>query len=324
MTKKIDSLEIVLPKNQLNLFGYEKYFKSFVNLYQKNKLPNTILLSGPKGIGKATFAYHFINYILSCNDTNMYSIENMAINPQSLSYKSLINNTNPNFALLETDVEGENIKVDKVRDIINFLNKSTYSSDIKIILIDNAEYLNTHASNALLKVLEESNNRTFFFIIHNSYKKILDTIRSRCIEFKFFFTISEKDKILKNIVKFYDTKFNLYNIDDSFYFDTPGNILRYLIIFKDSNIDLSKNKLECILYLIDKYKHKNDAESLTIISSFVELFYKDLSINKNKDFNIYSMNKYKLIQQINDAKQFNLDKKNLFTSIIGTLNYETR
>ena len=189
MIKKNESLEIVLPKNQLNLFGYEKYFKSFAQLYKKNKLPNTILLSGPRGLGKATFAYHFINYMLSINDSNMYSVDDMTINPKSFGYKSLINNTNPNFALLESDIGGENIKVDKVRAILNFLSKSSYSSDIKIILIDSAEYLNTHASNALLKALEESNNRTFFFIIHNSYKKILDTIRSRSIEFKFFFTI---------------------------------------------------------------------------------------------------------------------------------------
>ncbi len=324
MKKKVESLEIVLPKNQLNLFGYEKYFKSFVQLYKKNKLPNTILLSGPKGSGKATFVYHFINYMLSINDSNMYSVDNMVINPKSFSYKSLINNTNPNFALLENDIGGENIKVDKVRAILNFLSKSTYSSDIKIILIDNAEYLNTHASNALLKALEESNHRTFFFIIHNSYKKILDTIRSRCVEFKFFFTIPEKQEILKNIIKFYDTKFDLNNIDNTFYFDTPGNILRYLMIFKDTNINFSKDKLECILFLIDKYKNKNDEESLTMISSFVELFYKDLSTSKNKDFNIYSMNKNKLLEQINDAKQFNLDKKNLFTSLIGTLYHETK
>ena len=324
MIKKNESLEIVLPKNQLNLFGYEKYFKSFAQLYKKNKLPNTILLSGPRGLGKATFAYHFINYMLSINDSNMYSVDDMTINPKSFGYKSLINNTNPNFALLESDIGGENIKVDKVRAILNFLSKSSYSSDIKIILIDSAEYLNTHASNALLKALEESNNRTFFFIIHNSYKKILDTIRSRSIEFKFFFTINEKVEILKNIIKFYDVNFDSNNIDDSFFFDTPGNILRYLLIFKDTNINLSKDKLKCILYLIDKYGNKNDEESLTIISSFVELFYKDLSTSKDKDFNIYSMNKNKLLEQINDAKHFNLDKKNLFTSLIDTLYHETK
>jgi DNA polymerase-3 subunit delta' len=324
MIKKIESLEILLPKNQLELFGYENYFNSFVKLYKKNKLPNTMLLSGPKGSGKATFAYHFINYILSDKKINKYSIENMTINPQSLSYKSLLNNTNPNFSLLENDTVGENIKIDKVRDMLNFLNKSTYSSDIKIILIDNAEYLNIYSSNALLKVLEESNNRTFFFIIHNSHSKILATIRSRCIEFKFFFTISEKEKILKNIIKSYDDVFDLKNIDSSFYFDTPGNILRYLLIFKDSDLSLANDKLECILYIIDKFKNKSDTNLLTTISLFVELFYKDLSIRNSKNFNIHSINKYKLLKQINDAKKFNLNKNNLFTSLISTLQHESK
>ena len=39
-------------------------FNSFVRFFQKNKLPNAILLYGPKGLGKATFTYHYINYIL--------------------------------------------------------------------------------------------------------------------------------------------------------------------------------------------------------------------------------------------------------------------
>ena len=324
MIKKIESSEIVSPKNQLELFGYENYLTTFVKLYKKNKLPNTMLLSGPKGLGKATFAYHFINYILSNKEINKYSIENMTINPQCLNYKSLLNNTNPNFSLLENDKVGENIKIDKVRDMLNFLNKSTYSSDIKIILIDNAEYLNIYSSNALLKVLEESKNKTFFFIIHNSHSKILDTIRSRCIEFKFFFTISEKKKILKNIIKSYDDIFDVTNIDSSFYFDTPGNILRYLLIFKDSNLSFSNDKLECILYLIDKYKRKNDAKLLTIISLFVELFYKDLSIKSSRNFNMHSINKYNLLRKINDAKEFNLDKNNLFTSLIDTLQHEAK
>jgi len=324
MTNKSENLEIVLPKNQLSLYGYEDYFTSFVNLHRQNKLPNTILLSGPKGLGKATFAYHFINYILSYNESNKYSVDNMTINTENNSYKSLSNNINPNFSLLESDMLGENIKIDKVRNILNFLNKSTYSSDIKIILIDNAEYLNLHSSNALLKALEESNNRTFFFIIHNNHTKILNTIKSRCIEFKFFFTISEKKEILKNIIRLYNGVFDLKNIDDSFYFDTPGNILKYLLIFKDSDINLFNDKLDCILYLIEKYKYKNDTKLLTVISLFIELFYKDLSLKNNKNSTLYSINKFKLLSQINEARQFNLDKKNLFTSLIGTLEHESR
>ena len=125
MTNKSENLEMVLSKNQLRLYGYEDYFDSFANLYRKNKFPNTILLSGPKGSGKATFAYHFINYLLSCNELNKYSVDNMSINPKNNSYKSLCNNINPNFSLLENDMLDENIKIDKVRNILNFLYKST-------------------------------------------------------------------------------------------------------------------------------------------------------------------------------------------------------
>ena len=142
------NLEMVLPKNQFKLFGYEYYFNSFIYLYQKNRLPNAILLSGPKGSGKATFAYHFINYLLSYNELNKYSVDNMSINPKNNSYKSLCNNTNPNFSLLENDMLDENIKIDKVRNILNFLYKSTYSSNIKIILI-NIFYIENYQYNSI-------------------------------------------------------------------------------------------------------------------------------------------------------------------------------
>ena len=45
MTKTNVNLEIVSPKNQLKLYGYDYYFNFFIKLYQKNKLPNTILFS---------------------------------------------------------------------------------------------------------------------------------------------------------------------------------------------------------------------------------------------------------------------------------------
>ena len=95
------SAEILSPKNQLQLFGYDDYFNSFIKLFHKNKLPNTILLSGPKGSGKATFAYHFINYLLSYNERNKYSVNSFSINSDNKSYINLCNETHANFSLLE-------------------------------------------------------------------------------------------------------------------------------------------------------------------------------------------------------------------------------
>ena len=324
MTNTNDNLEIILPKNQLQLYGYEYYFNSFIKLYQKKRLPNTILLSGTKGSGKATFAYHFINYLLSLNEQDKYSVDKFVINNDNKSYKSLCNQINPNFLLLENNALDENIKIEKVRNILKFLNKTTYSSDIKIVLIDNVEYLNVHSSNALLKVLEETNNKTFFFVIHNNSCKILNTIKSRCVEFKLFFTLSEKIKILKNIIKQYKDNFKIETIDKSFYFATPGNILKYLLILNEGNIDILKDKLSCILYTIDKYKQKNDPQLLTFVSLLIEIFYNELSIRNKNNLNLYFLNKMKLVRQINNARKFNLDKKNLFISLRNTLENESK
>ena len=318
-----ENIEILSPKNQLQLFGYDDYFNSFIKLFHKNKLPNTILLSGLKGSGKATFAYHFINYLLSYKEQNKYSTNNFTIHPDNKSYKSLCNNTHPNFFSLEDNALEENIKIDNVRDMLRFLNKSTYYSNIKIIVIDDAEYLNVNSSNALLHALEEPNNNTFFFIIHNSANKILDTIKSRCIEFKFFFTSSEKKKILGNIIQQYKNDFNMKKIEDYYYFDTPGNILKYLKILDDSNADYSKDKLSFISYLINKYKQKKDSQLLIFISLMIELLYKELSLKNYKKLNIYFYNKFKILKQINEMKKFNLDKNNLFISLQETLKNES-
>jgi DNA polymerase-3 subunit delta' len=323
MIKVNKNLEITLPKNEVHLFGYEYYFNSFINLFQKNKLPNTILLTGLEGSGKATFAYHFVNYLLSYNEKNEYSVENFTINLDNKSYKNLCNNTHPNFSLLENDTFGEDIKIDNVRNTLKFLNKSTYSSNVKIVLIDSADRLNVHSSNALLKALEEANNKTFFFIINNNSNKILNTIKSRSIEFKFFFNLSEKKKILSNIISQYIDDFDLTKIDECFYFISPGNILKYLLILNIRNIDLLKDKLSCILYLIERYKQKNDPQLLTFVSLLIELFYNELSVKNDNKLNLYFLNKFKLMKQIYEAKKFNLDKKNLFISIQGTLENES-
>ena len=101
MKSDITNTEILPAKQQLQLFGYDDCFNLFIKLFHKKKLPNTILLSGLKGSGKATFAYHFINYLLSYREQNKYSVNNFTNNPDNKSYKSLCNYIHPNFFCLK-------------------------------------------------------------------------------------------------------------------------------------------------------------------------------------------------------------------------------
>jgi len=323
MKNKNEVLEIVSPQNQLKLYGYKKYFVSFIKLLKNKKLPNTILLSGAKGSGKATFAYHFINYLLSENEEKKYSLTDFTINPENKSYKDVCNLTHPNFVLLNNTALEENIKIDKVRDILNFLKKSTYKSNIKIVLIDNAEYLNISSSNSLLKSLEEPNNNTFFFIIHDSANKILNTIKSRCIEFKFFFNIDEKKNILKNISNQLTKDLISKEISKNLYFDSPGNILKYQLLYYEGGFKTLDNKISCISFLVEKYKQKKNPQLLSYISCLIELFYNELSIKNINNVNFYFFNRFKILNEINNAKKFNLDKNNLFISLQGLIKNES-
>ena len=319
-----EDIEIVSPKNQLRLFGFDDYFNFFIELYEKRKLPNSILLSGPKGLGKSTFAYHIINYLLSQNEERKYSIRDFTIDKDNSSYRLLSSNIHTNFFLIENNVLEKDIKIEQVRNLVKFLNKSTYARNLKIVMIDNVENLNLNSSNALLKAIEEPKDNTFFFIINNSASNIFDTIKSRCSEFKFSLSISEKKTIFSNIIKQYKNEFVTDTILENYYFDTPGNLVKYLLALDKENISITENTLKCIFHFIEKYKNEKNPEILSFISLFVEKFYQELCLNNNKDLNRYFLNQSRILKQIDEMKKFNLNEKNTFILIKGILQNEAK
>ena len=218
----------------------------------------------------------------------------------------------------------EEIKIDHVRNLLKFLSKSTFLNNLKIVLIDNSEYLNRFASNALLKVLEEPSNNTFFFIIHHTATYLQNTIKSRCIEFKFFLNVLKKKEILRNIKNQYNINSISDSLNEDFYSNSPGNLLKCLYFLNNAKFDFTKDNLSTILYLIDKYKNKKDSEILFYISFFIERFYNQLILNNSKNLENYFINRQKILNHIYDMKKFNLDKNNLLFSINEILLNETR
>jgi len=321
MTFKEEQLTID-PVNQLNLYGYENYFQAFIKLNVAKKLPQALLLSGPKGIGKSTFLYHFINYLLSDTEKNKYSLKNFTINEDNPSYKLIKSNSHPNFFLLDSNAPGENIKIEQSRDLLKYLNKTTYYKDIKIVLIDNAEYLNINASNALLKELEEPSEKTLFFIIFNETSILLNTVKSRCVNYRFHFSLDEKKSIFYKLNNKYDLVVDDNILDNFLLFDSPGNLLKYLLILNNLKIDISQNYLTCINHLIDAIKVKKEPELMNILALFIESFYRELSLKDGQNINHYFMNKNKILYLINDMNKFHLDKKNLIFSVTKILKNE--
>ena len=318
-----ESVSINKSINQLELFGYDSYFNLFSNLYNNKKLPNSILLTGSKGLGKSTFAYHFINYLFSKNEKNMYSILNYSINENNSSYKLVKSGSHPNFFLIDNKLSEKDIKIEQIRNLLQFLSKSTYSKNLKVVLIDNAEYLNLSSSNSLLKALEEPLSNTFFFIIHNNAFKLLNTIKSRCIEFKFFFKNSLKKEILDKILLSYEFNYDLTSLSENYIFDSPGNLIKYLTILRSKKIDIN-DQISCINYFMEIYKSNKDFELLSFISTFIDKFYYDICIS-NKSMQSYCfLNHRKILNHLHDIKKYNLNEKNVFITIKNLLNNEQR
>ena len=319
MSKLETNISISPPKEQLMLYCYNEHFNSFVKLYNKKKLPNVILLEGLKGSGKSTFAYHFINYMLSFDEKYSYSVEEFKINPENLTYKFIQNNTHPNFFLLERDLSESYIKIDQVRSLLKFLTKSAYKKNKKIVLIDSADHLNNNSSNALLHCLEEQSENTFFFIISNNLAKVQNTIKSRCVEYRFHFNFFKKKEIFDKITTEHQLNLNNSSLVNFFNFDTPGNILRYFHAFYETDFNFSEDILTSIYYLMDQYKNKKESYLINFISIFIESYYNNLSFNNPSNSNAYFTSRDKILYLINDMQNYNLDKKNLLIEIDNIL-----
>jgi len=308
-------LDATKPQEQLSLFGYKSLMNGFIKVYEKNNFPKQLLITAPKGSGKSTFIYHFINFILSKNEANPYNFDDFSIYPNNLSYKMINQNIHPNFFLMKNLDNDKNIKIDQTKLLIKFLNKSTYSKSIKIVMIDNAELLNLNASNALLKVIEEPDDKTFFFIVQDSQKPILNTIKSRCIEYKLFLNFDDKVKIFKYLYYQYfkndGKKINFDVILNKLNYQSPGNLLKYILFIHNNNLDFNISNSECLKFLLSKYYKDKDSQTLSFILFFIQVFYRDLFIlggNKlNKSFYNYST----ILSNFKYMDTFNLDSKNI-------------
>ena len=293
------------PINQTKLFGLNNYFNELKYLFDNNKLPNKILLSGQKGSGKFILSLHLINYILSNDEDYSYDVQNLQINDKNRSFKLIKNNTSPNFFLIDIKKEKKAIEVDQIRELISFCNKSSFNNKPRFVLIDNHELMNLNSNNALLKTLEEPNDNIFFIIINNS-SKILQTIKSRCLYFKITLSQQESINIFNKIID--KDIYSLINNDLISHYFTPGDLLNLYNFSLEKKIDLSNMNLkDFLLKIIDNQYYKKDILSINLIFAFLQMYFIK-KINNLDSYSVYT----KFVNSIDDIKRFNLDIESLF------------
>ena len=159
--------------------------------------------------------------------------------------------------------------------MINYTNKSSFNNKERIILIDNVENLNLNSLNALLKIVEEPNENVFFILIFDNSRKLLDTLKSRCLKFNFNLSIDKSVDVTNKIIN--KNIFDLINKDLICCYNTPGDYINLLNFSSSSKIDILNTVLKKFLVnLIDeKYYKKNNFVKKNIYK-YLELYFLNL------------------------------------------------
>ena len=291
------------------LIGYNRIFSDLVSIDNLGKLPPRILLSGLEGIGKSTFAFHFINYFLSKDEETKYDLKFNSIQENSISYNLINNLAHPNFYYVSKSHDKKYIETDQIRSMINFLNKSSFNNRKKIILIDGAENLNINSSNALLKSLEESNNSNLFILTHNTNLNLLDTIKSRCLSFKLSFDYSEIKEIILH--HFDQITYDQLNNDFKFGVISPKFLLEHVFFIHENKLDLSSfDAKKTIQHIVDNKLYKKNIFISENFQRYVEIYLTKM-YSKTKNYKYYDYF-LKIIEENNLIKKFNLDQDSFF------------
>jgi len=282
-----------LNKFQRFLYGHDDLFINLTNLFEKKKLPNKIIFNGSDGVGKATFIYHLINFILSNKEDFSYNAKAKEIDENNKSYLDLINNINFNFKHLKVDDYKKIISIEETREIISFFNKSSINNKPKIFFLEGAENLNKNSSNSILKILEELPENNYFFISYLENKFLLDTIKSRCFNCRLFINTNENSFIKEKLMtQFKTNNTNIRNL-------TPGINLKLNILFDELNIhekDFSTKILSMQnFYIEEKYNKIIDLMHIYIENYFVSNlgknnFFKNFRIRNKINNIIYNIN----------------------------------
>lgn len=148
----------------------------------RNAMPHALIVSGIQGVGKAHFV-HALSAWLLCQQPQPQGACGACKSCQLWQADS-----HPDYRLLQaqTDDKGKTsrvIKVDQVREVVAFLNKSAQLNGYRVAVIEPADILNTNAANSLLKTLEEAGANSAIILLTDQPLALLPTIRSRCQHF---------------------------------------------------------------------------------------------------------------------------------------------
>lgn len=182
------------PRHTLALFGQASAEAGFLAAWNSERLHHAWLVTGPRGVGKATLAWRIARFLLSQSTTDQGAgLFGETAPPDSLDLakdhpvaRRVAALSEPRLYLCrrpwneKTERLSQAITVEEVRRLKSFFNLSAADGGWRVAIVDSADEMNTAAANALLKILEEPPEKTVILLVSHRPMALLPTIRSRC------------------------------------------------------------------------------------------------------------------------------------------------
>ena len=274
------------------LIGHKLHFDNFISLYKKNKLPSKILLSGKKGIGKSLLVKQFMSKIFDDENSKLL----------------IENETHSNVLNIKKKDDKKSIEIDQIREIIKFTNQSSFNNKPRFVIIDDVEFLNVNSSNALLKSLEEPNINVYFLLIFNQEMNILDTIKSRCLEYKINLNLESTKLIIDSY--FDEIIYDDINDDLKNYYSSPKFLISLIGYLRENDLSVSDTGInELVKSIINNRHYEKNTFVKEYLNYIIELFfYNHINITKKITYKV----KIYFYSKLSNIRKFNLDYETFF------------
>lgn len=181
------------PRETRKLFGQAAAEQAFLEAFISDRMHHAWLLTGPRGVGKATLAWTVARFLLAtpvAEPDGLFGAPppptNLDIDPEHPVARRIAAGAEPG---LKSITRSENEKTGRLRDVISvedvramagFFQLSATDGGRRVVIIDAADDMNPQAANAVLKMLEEPPARATLLLVSHQPSALLPTIRSRC------------------------------------------------------------------------------------------------------------------------------------------------